>query len=126
MRYGLLKRLHRGVRISLSITYRCNLKCPYCSLTMPAGKMPRAKESSLKEIQGAVEKFPYKIREVFVSGGAPELHPDFVELVNWLLDKKYFVHLFTNLMFPEVLLNIKKTKRFLITASYHHTDTWAA
>ena len=123
-RYGIMKRLKRGVRISISLTFRCNLQCPYCSLRIPLGKMPTSKESSLSYIKEKILDFPYRIREISITGGAAELHPDFIELVNWLLNKGYYVNVFTNLVLYNKLKQLPQSRKLLFTASYHHTKDW--
>ena len=69
-------------------------------------------------------RFPYKIREIKLTGGAPELHPDFLEFTNWLLHEGYYILVFTNLMRPDILLKLKRTPRLMFIASYHHSDNF--
>lgn len=126
-RFGLMKRFHRGVRLSLFLTYRCNISCEYCSMKLLTGKRPQAKESTLEELKTFVNEFPYRIREVQINGGSPELHPDFVEFTNWLLDKGYFVQIMTNLLFLKELSQVKRTPRVMLCCTYHHSsnlDVW--
>lgn len=124
-RFGLMKYTRKGVRLSIALTFRCNLRCPYCVVDKPQGKTPKVKESTLDELKYFVKhKFPYKIREIKLTGGSPELHPDFVEFTNWLLDEGYFVMIFTNLVKPGVLMELKRTYRLMFIASYHHTKDW--
>ena len=123
-RYGIMKYTRRGVRLSMVLTYRCNLKCDYpCSMLLPTGKWPKAKESTFQELKQFIKEFPYKVREIQISGGSPELHPSFVEFTNWLLDQGYFVQIMTNLLFLKKLSQIKRTYRVMFCCTYHHSSS---
>lgn len=125
LRYGLMKRIRRGVRISIALTFKCYLKCPYCVVDKPTGKTPQTKESTLSELIHFVKnQFPYRLREVKLTGGSPELHPEFVNFTNWLLSEGYFVQIYTNLVNPKILMKLKRTFRLMFIASYHHTKEW--
>lgn len=121
-RYGIMKRFRRGVRLSMALTFNCNLRCPYCVTEVPTGHIPDMKESTLDELKHFVNHFPYRIRELKLTGGSPELHPNFVEFANWLLDKGIFLQIFTNLMHPQKLNQLKKTYRLMFISTYHHTS----
>ena len=123
LRYGLLRRLRRGVRLSIALTYRCNLNCSYCSTKIATGKTPVAKESTLAELQEFITKFPYPIQEIRLTGVAPELHKYFVSFVNWSLDKGIFVQVVTNLLFDDELRKLNQTSRLMLCATYHHKMT---
>ena len=121
-RYGIMKRFKKGVRLSMALTFRCNLKCPYCVVDKPLGHTPKVKESTFKELTNFVKnRFPYKIREIKLTGGAPELHKDFVKFANWILDQGYFLIIFTNLKRPDILMQLKKSRKLMFIASYHHS-----
>lgn len=116
--------IRRGYRINLHLTYRCNLDCPYCSTKMPIGKWPPIKESTLEMWKDRVTRMSkiIKVREVYVAGGEPTIMPYFVELINWLIDQGFHVLVLTNLKLPDKLLQIKRSYRFSIRATYHHAD----
>lgn len=124
LRYGIMRRLGRGITLSFTLTFRCNLKCEYCSNWLPEETLPYAKESTFEELKAYVEKFPIRIRQVKLSGGSPELNMAFVDFTNWLLDQGYYVAILTNLMHPDVLKRLKPSRRLIFLASYHHTDKW--
>ena len=129
LRYGLMKRLRifKPLRLSIALTMKCNLRCPYCSVEMAQGKIPKYKESTLDELKHFVKvRFPYRkfLNEIKLTGGSPELHPNFLEFTNWLLDEGYFIMIFTNLMRPDILMKLKRTYRLMFVASYHHTKDW--
>jgi len=125
LRYGLMKRFKRGVRISMALTFRCNLHCPYCVVDKPTGATPKVKESTFEELTNFIKnRFPYRIREIKLTGGSPELHKDFVKLANWILDEGYFLIVFTNLMRPDILRQIKPSRKLMFIASYHHAKEY--
>jgi organic radical activating enzyme len=116
--YGKTLKFKRGVTIQISLLYACNLGCEYCSLEMPTGKRPEAKQATLQEWITYIKNFPAKIKEVYVSGGEPTLVKWLPELLEWLLKEGYHVTVFTNL-YNVKLLMIKDSYRYQILASYH-------
>ncbi len=121
--YGKTLLFKRGITIQISLLYECNLKCTYCSLEMPTGKRPKAKRVGLDEWKQFIKNFPQKIKEVYVSGGEPTLVKYLPELVNWLIGEGYHVILFTDLFNPDLILKIKKSYKFKIQSTYHHSDS---
>jgi MoaA/NifB/PqqE/SkfB family radical SAM enzyme len=83
--------------------------------------MPVSSHSTLEQWKEFVKSFPVKIKEVTISGGEPTLYPDFVELVNWLLDEGYHVKVFTNLSGNAKLSELKRSYKLIIKATCH---TW--
>ena len=121
--YGKTLMFRRGTNVTLFLSYKCNIYCPYCSLAQVNGKYPVGKELTLDEWKEWFNVgFPVKIREVYLSGGEPSLVPYIVELTNFLLDKGYHVLLFSNLARVDRLEKIKKSYRFYVRATYHHVD----
>lgn len=86
------------------------------------GYRPSTKSITLEEWKQRVKTFPTKIREIFISGGEPTLIKYLPDLVNWLIDEGYHVTVFSMLQFPEVFLKVKKSYRFQIRTTYHHTQ----
>jgi len=120
-RYGLMKYFKRGITIDILLTWRCMLNCDYCATKTCTGEVPEARgEANLKELKYFVQTFTFKVREIKITGGSPELHPDFVEFINWLLDKGFYVQIFTNLLFYKELSQIKQSRRVMFNATYHH------
>jgi hypothetical protein len=112
----------RGITIALVLTYDCQLHCPYCILKATGG-YPQSDTSTFLQWKDFIDRFPVRIKEVYLTGGEPTLYPHFVELTNYLLDKGYHVTVFSNLL-DRKLLWIQMSYRFLITATYHHhTDS---
>lgn len=98
LRYGLLKRFKRGIRVHAILTFACNFEndCYYCTWKAGGG-WPKSKVMRLSEWKKVIRRFPLKIREFVVTGGEPMLHPDFNAIVKWMLDQGYFVTVYTNL-----------------------------
>lgn len=120
MYYKLLP-FKKGVTISCSLTFRCNLKCPYCTLGC-SGKRVRSSVASLEEWKHRIETFPVKIKEVYVTGGEPTLVYWMPEFVNWLLNRGIFVTLYTNLHDINQISEIHSKHQFQILSTYHLCD----
>ena len=83
--------------VVLELTYRCNLKCPYCyELFRPADKNMKNKTMELKpaEIQSIVEQLP-RFTLVTVNGGEIFVRSDLPEILSIIL-AKHRCHLYTN------------------------------
>ena len=117
--YGLV-RFKRGIRLSTSITFRCNYYCNYCNMTIPSGKWPKSEEKTICEWMNFLKTFPLKIKEVNVSGGEPTLIKGLQNYINWMLKEGYFVTLYTNLTNSAVISKINPSFRFRVLTTYHH------
>lgn len=114
-------RFRKGITLNISLTYRCYLNektCPECSMRF-WGPLKNLKEGSLEEWKEYIETFPNKIKEIYLSGGSPEMLPCFVQLCNWLLDRGYLVKVFSNLQ-SSIVYNVRKSNNFSIQSTYHH------
>jgi len=122
--YGKTLMFKRGKMLNINLLYGCNLSCSYCSLEMPTGNRPKAKRVGLEDWKTFVNEFTSKnkIREIYVSGGEPTMVKYLPDLVNWLLSKGFHVVVFSNLFSPERLLQIKKSYRFKVQATFHSND----
>src|SRR5215467_421579 len=83
--------------VVLELTYRCNLKCPYCyELFRPSDKnvTSRALELTPSEIQSIVEQLP-RFTLVTVNGGEIFVRNDLREILSIIL-AKHPCHLYTN------------------------------
>lgn len=94
--------------IQIGITSYCNRTCPSCIAGV--GKIKKPKHMLLEELK-KIAKYTYGIKEVYVVGGEPTLHPNFKE---WSYEfKKLFgcsrLIIWTNgygfKKFPEVFIN---------------------
>lgn len=119
MRYGLAKRLKRGITVSAMLTFRCNLDCSYCSNKFVTGKMPSSKEMSLIEWIEIFDRFPVKIREVIITGGEPFLYKHIDELILYLVGRNIHVAVFSNLL---VKRQLSYTGDLLRIAASHHEN----
>ena len=79
-----------------------------------------SESKTAKEWLKYVKTFPVRVREVVLSCGEPSIWPEIVELADSLLDEKYFVMIYTNLMNTR-LLNIQPNRRLRILATYHQS-----
>ena len=114
--WGLMRRLHRGTKLMLFLNYKCNLNCDYCSLGY-IGKRVESETIELDDWKYLVESFPLKLREIRISGGEPMLMPYYAELINWLLDRGFYVMVFTNL--TVLNFDVKPNSRLIYSATYH-------
>lgn len=117
--WGLGRRLKPGNKLMLFPTYRCNLNCDYCSLGY-LGKRVESREISLEEWKYLINGFPIKLSTIRISGGEPMLMPYYSELVNWLLDRKLYVMVFTNLTILKT--DVNPSRRLLYEATYHQSS----
>ena len=121
IRYGLLRRIRRGVRLPITIIHKCNLYCGYCALKLVNGVMPFLSypPMTLEKMKNIIVDFPLKISEVTLTGGEPALNKDFTGIVNWLLNQGICVLVYSNLTKIKPFLDIKRTPKFRIVATYH-------
>jgi len=118
MRFGLLKKLKRGVRIKIFPSFICNLDCWYCANKFVGdGDYKRVPSMNYKKWIDIINEFPVKVKEVVISGGEPAIYKDLGRLVNYLTDNKIMVTIFSNLMI--VNNEIKGSKRIRIGATHH-------
>ncbi len=127
---GKAGRFTRGAAVTVTLSTKCNLKCPYCPLLDFRTKFPHWNEYGLEDWKEYIEKFPEHVSLVLISGGEPTLVKWLPEFANWLLDTGRKVVIFTNLAVPERFENIKKSTRLQIQATFHHHDNaqryWSA
>jgi len=85
----------------LYITGRCNCRCEYCYL----GNALQADMSidAVQEISGLFECLG--TRYVTVLGGEPTLHPRFIEIIEMLANRGFYVVVDTNGMFENTLFD---------------------
>ena len=119
MRYGIRRRLRRGIRVCIFPTYRCNLSCPYCSNNLErSGTIFRSEEIRPLDWERLIKNFPVKIREVVISGGEPLLYFEIQRLILLLLDLDLMVMMNSNLMIKRNL-SILKSDRLRVEATLH-------
>lgn len=70
----------------IEIVHSCNLACPTCYADSPTGPVNAVPLAELKErIEGVVQR-KGEIEILQLSGGEPTLHPEFFELLGWLME----------------------------------------
>ena len=116
MRWGLMRRLKRGNKLMLFLTYRCNLDCEYCSLRY-IGPRVESTEIGLEDWKYIICNFPIRLREIRICGGEPLVMPYYSELVNWLIDRGLYVMVFTNL--SVVKLDVIRSDQLIYDATFH-------
>ena len=113
---------HRGIRLTMVITTRCNLHCDYCPMFLTDDKYPKFKESTLEEWKEYFTYSPDWYSEIVISGGEPTLVPYLADLINWLIDRGHHVIVYTNLKKPEAFDKVKSSFKFCILPTFHYTD----
>jgi hopanoid biosynthesis associated radical SAM protein HpnH len=98
-RYLLRQKLTRTRRFPLIVEleplFSCNLNCPGCGKIQYPTEILR-KRVSVADALAAMEECGAPM--VSIAGGEPLLHPDIVEMVDELIERKRFVYLCTNAM----------------------------
>jgi len=82
--------------------------------------MPKCEEISAGNWWWKLDTFPLKISEVSFTGGEP-LQYNNLEYLLYLLNSKYYITIYTNLMIKEKKLaeRFSKMKKFKLDATYH-------
>ncbi|MBF0265764.1 MAG: radical SAM protein, partial [Gammaproteobacteria bacterium] len=81
--------------LQLNLGYRCNLQCNHCHVGASPYRTEVMSENTLEDVITFVKK--YQIKQVDLTGGAPELHPQFLYLVKQLSNLDCEVLLRSNL-----------------------------
>ena len=80
--------------IQLELTTLCNLNCKFCF--SKAGK-PRENELKTNEIKRVIRQLKdAEVLSFFLTGGEPTLHPDFIEITNYISDLDLDCFVLTN------------------------------
>jgi organic radical activating enzyme len=116
-------RFSRGVYLTITPTARCPVKCWYCPLLSGRQEWPEFEECSMVEWKELISTFPEWVSLVGICGGEPTILKWLPEFTNWLLGTGRKVVIFTNLINWKILLQIKKSSRLQIQATYHHKQS---
>jgi organic radical activating enzyme len=111
----------KGAFVVIVTHSKCILACPYCPMYI-YGRPQYPEISTVDEWKRWIERFPVWVNEFQFSGGEPSLFPGIAELANWLLDRGHHVLIYSNLARPEAFYPIKKSYRFVIYTTFHHSD----
>jgi len=124
--YGILKRLKKGIRIYIFVTFHCQLNCSYCSNKPfegdelePDPQMNFVPEMDWRKWVDLIETFPVRVREIVIEGGETLLYPGIGNLINALIASGRFVTLYTNLELLNDDLGIEPSNKLRIQASAH-------
>lgn len=123
-RIGVMKRLKRGTSIQIMPTLACNYACSYCARDYD-GKRPSGPVSDRGAWMRWLEDFNsvVPIREVVLSGGEPTLLPYFGELCWSIVDRGWFLTVYTNLSNIIALDGLPQTPRIRVLATFHPEGT---
>ena len=89
-----LFKIRTPLLVSLSVTGRCNLRCPYCYINV-YNRDPV--EMSFEELCKVIDEF-YNLgtRIFFLQGGEPMVRKDIVDIVRYIKDKDCYCSISTN------------------------------
>lgn len=80
----------------LEITYRCTEKCRHCYLD-DEGNHCKVDELTFDEYKKVVDElYDMGCMNILVTGGEPTLHPDFLKICRYIVDKGILLDVFTN------------------------------
>ena len=72
--------------LQINIGYKCNQACKHCHVNSSPMRTEKMSNEIITLIPKIIDK--YKIKTLDITGGAPELHPEFRNLVTSLSNKK--------------------------------------
>ncbi len=72
--------------LQINIGYRCNQACKHCHVNSSPLRTEKMSNEMISLIPKIIEK--YKIKTLDITGGAPELHPEFKNLITSLSTKQ--------------------------------------
>ncbi|MBT6773665.1 radical SAM protein [archaeon] len=86
------------ILVQLKPTFRCNMKCPYCSVHVHGTKIyPEKKEATTSEFYNLLEKYSNNGATILnITGGEPLLRKDIVELLKYSKKIGFYVILNTD------------------------------
>ena len=83
------------IHMSLELTRRCNLRCPYCYIS--AGQISGTDELTGSRILDILSDWiEYGLRGIEVTGGEPSLHQDFWQIMEYCLERLPSIALLSN------------------------------
>ena len=72
--------------LQINIGYKCNQACKHCHVNSSPLRTEKMSDEIISLIPKIIDK--YKIKTLDITGGAPELHPQFKHLIKSLSNKK--------------------------------------
>jgi len=116
----LLDKFKIGVKVKIKYTMKCNLRCTYCSVTLPCGDRAEFEELTNAEWLQRIDSFPMKIRKIIIVGGEPFFRKGIIELVEELTKRRILVKILTNLTYKRIM-ELPRTPYLKLIATYHTT-----
>ena len=104
-------------QINFYIDTICNIQCPYCYARKNLDWNKIIKYDQIKKIIPMLNKLDKSI--ISLIGGEPTLHPDFLNIIKLLSKTKHDIHVYTNGIKLDKLLN-QKILSPKITISIHN------
>jgi len=90
-----LDNLKAPISVAIDLTYRCNLKCPYCYLN--ASERINSQDFPKAKIFNVIDELSkMDVISICLCGGEPTLHKDLLEIVEYVLSKKLSVNMVSN------------------------------
>ncbi len=68
--------------LQVNLGYRCNLQCQHCHVNAGPHRTEQMQEQTLRQIYRFIQK--QNIRQLDLTGGAPEMHPKFADILHQL------------------------------------------
>lgn len=99
-----LNSLNLPLYVYIKITDACNFKCVFCSRNNIKNEMITT--SNFKFIIDTLNNL--SIKDIYITGGEPLLHPNFDFLINYALEKKFNISVLTNGYFINEHIEILK------------------
>lgn len=91
---------HHDTFVTFQITNRCNLSCHHC-INRAEDRSANLPFPLYKDIVDQLET--YGVERIGFGGGEPTIHPQFPEMLSYVLDKEMAISLVTNaLTFPKI------------------------
>ena len=75
--------------LQINIGYKCNQACKHCHVNSSPLRTEKMSNEIISLIPKVIDK--YKIKTLDITGGAPEMHPEFRNLINSLSNKNIYI-----------------------------------
>ena len=108
------------VRAVLQITEGCNMGCPHCSESFLSHRVKIDKEILFRIVDELVDM---QVIEIAIRGGEATIHPDFLEIWEYVCAKKNVIPTLTTngydrvLFTPEIVARLMKNKKAKVVVS---------
>ena len=97
------------LHLQIELTDNCNLYCDYCYRNSK-NNIKKANYISFHKIKKSLDNLKSKnLLEIGITGGEPTLHPNFKDIMHYVLKNFELVELVTNAKNKEVLIDMLKT-----------------